>query len=94
MQAAVDCGQSVNNKSNGFHVSEPIVVLTKLCIHDDILKYVLTESSVENLKAKSRLQFFCELLFKFRGALASDNELDQLSLTALFNIIWSISFHT
>ncbi|CAF5168152.1 unnamed protein product, partial [Rotaria magnacalcarata] len=39
-------------------------------------------------------QFFCELLFKFRGALASDNELDQLSLTALFNIIWSISFHT
>ncbi|CAF5092488.1 unnamed protein product, partial [Rotaria socialis] len=34
------------------------------------------------------------LLFKFRGALASDNDLDQLSLTALFNIIWSISFHT
>ncbi|CAF3377746.1 unnamed protein product [Rotaria socialis] len=94
MQAAVDCGQSANNKSNGFHVSEPIVVLTKLCVHDDILKYILTESSVENLKAKSRMQFFCELLFKFRGALASDNDLDQLSLTALFNIIWSISFHT
>ncbi|CAF1116334.1 unnamed protein product [Rotaria sordida] len=30
---------------------------------------------------------------QFRGALANDDELDQLTLTALMNIIWSISFH-
>ncbi|CAF5097431.1 unnamed protein product, partial [Rotaria sp. Silwood1] len=66
---------------------------TKLCVHDKILQYVLNESSIKNLKAKSRIDFFCELLIKFRGALASENDLDQLSLTALFNILWSISFH-
>jgi hypothetical protein len=30
---------------------------------------------------------------KFRGALASEDDRDQLTLTALFNMIWSISFH-
>ncbi|CAF3955055.1 unnamed protein product [Rotaria sp. Silwood2] len=93
MQLVVDGGQSVDNRCNGFHVSEPIVILTKLCVHDKILKYVLNESSVINMKAKSRIDCFCELLLKFRGALASENDLDQLSLTALFNILWSISFH-
>jgi hypothetical protein len=95
MQLAVDAGQSENNKSTngGFHVSEPIVVLTKLCVHDEILNYVLNESIVNNMKAKSKVDFFCQLLMKFRGALASEDELDQLTLTALFNIVWSISFH-
>jgi hypothetical protein len=93
MQLIVDAGQSVNNKYGGFHVSEPIVVLTKLCVHDEILKYVLMESSVKNMQATSKVDLFCQLLMKFRGALASDDELDQLTLTALFNIVWSISFH-
>jgi hypothetical protein len=93
MQLAVDAGQSDTNRCNGFHVSEPIVVLTKLCVHDEILTYVLNESSVGNMQAKSKIDFFCQLLMKFRGALASEDELDQLTLTALFNIIWSISFH-
>ncbi|CAF3460845.1 unnamed protein product [Rotaria sp. Silwood1] len=93
MELIIDGGQSVDNRCKGFHVSEPIVVLTKLCVHDKILQYVLNESSIKNLKAKSRIDFFCELLIKFRGALASENDLDQLSLTALFNILWSVSFH-
>jgi hypothetical protein len=71
MQLAIDAGQSPNNKYGGFHISEAILVLTKLCVHDEILK----------------------LLMKFRGALASENDLDQLTLTAVFNILWSISFH-
>jgi hypothetical protein len=45
------------------------------------------------MQAKSKIEFFCQLLMKFRGALASENDLDQLTLTALLNIIWSISFH-
>ncbi|CAF3993925.1 unnamed protein product [Rotaria sordida] len=93
MQLIIGGGQSIDNRYEGFHVSEPIVVLTKLCVHDKILKYVLNESSIKNMKAKSRIDFFCELLIKFRGALVNDNDLDQLSLTALFNILWSISFH-
>jgi hypothetical protein len=95
MQLAVDAGQSENNKATdgGFHVSEPIVVLTKLCVHDEILKYVLHDSSVQRMQTKTRMGFFCQLLMKFRGALASENDLDQLTLTAVFNILWSISFH-
>ncbi|CAF3764478.1 unnamed protein product [Adineta steineri] len=93
MQLAVDAGQSVNYKYGGFHVSEPILVLTKLCVHDEILKYVLNESNVKGMEAKTKIEFFCKLLTKFRGALASDDDLDQLTLIALFNILWSISFH-
>jgi hypothetical protein len=93
MQLSIDAGQSDNDKHGGFHVSEPIVVLTKLCVHDEILHYVLNESTVKNMEAKTKIAFFCQLLMKFRGALASENDLDQLTLTALFNIIWSISFH-
>ena len=93
LQLLVDAGQAENDKCGEFHVSEPLVVLTKLCVHDEILFYVLNESSVKNMQAKSKVEFFCQLLTKFRGALASDNDLDQLSLTALFNMIWSISFH-
>lgn len=93
MQLAVDAGQSETDKYGGFHVSETIVVLTKLCVHDEILHYVLNESNVKNMEAKSKIEFFCLLLIKFRGALASENDIDQLTLTALFNIIWSISFH-
>jgi hypothetical protein len=93
MQLAIDAGQSGNNKYGGFHASEPIVVLTKLCVHDEILHYVLNESPVKNMKTKTKIEFFCQLLIKFRGALASENDLDQLTLTALLNIIWSISFH-
>ncbi|CAF0967863.1 unnamed protein product [Adineta ricciae] len=93
MQLAVDAGQSVQNKYRGFHVSEPIVVLTKLCIHDEILNYVLNESNVQRMEAPTKIQFFCHLLVKFRAAVATDDDLDQLTLIALFNIIWSISFH-
>ncbi|CAF3665840.1 unnamed protein product [Rotaria sp. Silwood1] len=93
MQLVIDGEQSIDYRCQGFHISEPIVVLTKLFVHDKILKYVLNESSIKNMTTKSRLNVFCQLLMKFRGALASKNDLDQLLLTALFNIIWSISFH-
>jgi hypothetical protein len=93
MQLVVDAGQSDNNKRGGFNVSEPLVVLTKLSVHDEILHYIINEAQVQNMQAKSKISFFCQLLIKFRGALAGDNNLDQLTLTAVFNMIWSISFH-
>ena len=93
MQLAVNAGQSPRDRQGGFHVSEPIVVLTKMCVHDEILKYIMNESQVKGMQAKSKVEFFCQLMMKFRGALASDNDTDQLTLVALFNIVWSISFH-
>lgn len=93
MQLAVNAGQSENNKFEGFHVSEVVVVLTKLCVHDQVLKYVMNESKVEDMDAQNQVDFFCELLVKFRGAMTGEDDLDQLTLIALFNIVWSISFH-
>ena len=93
MQLAINAGQEESSKHGGFHVSEPVVVLTKLCVHDEILNYVLNESSVRNRQAKSNVEFFCEMVIKFRGAIAGDDDLDQLTLIALLNIVWSISFH-
>ncbi|CAF1484609.1 unnamed protein product [Didymodactylos carnosus] len=92
LQTAIDASLTRNFKANGFHISEPIVVLTKLCVHDDILHYVLNEAKVTKPQT-SVIQFFSDTLISFRGALANDDETDQLTCCALFNIVWSISFH-
>ena len=77
-----------------FHLSRPIVVLTKLFVQDEILKYVLNEASVKNLPVSSKVLFFATLLVRFRGASTTDeDENNLLTLAALFNILWSISFH-
>lgn len=87
MQLVINGAESADGSAQSFHVSEPIVVLTKLFVHDEILNYVLNESKVSNMKEKSRVNVFCGLLKKYRGASTSTNDLDQLTLTALFNII-------
>ncbi|CAF3723269.1 unnamed protein product [Rotaria sp. Silwood1] len=93
MQMTVNTAQKKNHKYGDFDISEPLVVFIKLFIHDDILHYCIKESQVKNMKVSSKIVFFCDLVMQFRGALAKDDELDQLTLTALMNIIWSISFH-
>ncbi|CAF4783901.1 unnamed protein product, partial [Rotaria socialis] len=93
MQLTVNTAQKKNHKYGDFDISEPLVVLTKLFVHDDIMDYIVKDSQVKNMKTSSKIAFFCDLVLQFRGALANDDELDQLTLTALMNIIWSISFH-
>lgn len=93
IQMTVSTSQKKNHKCGDFDISEPLVVLTKLVIHDDILHYIVKESQMNNTKFSSKIAFFCDLMMQFRGALAHDDEIDQLTLTALLNIIWSISFH-
>ncbi|CAF2690391.1 unnamed protein product [Rotaria sp. Silwood2] len=93
MQMTVNTAQKKNHKYGDFDISEPLVVFTKLFVHDDIVHYCVKESQVKNMKVPSKIAFFCDLVMQFRGALANDDELDQLTLTALMNIIWSISFH-
>ncbi|CAF4653661.1 unnamed protein product [Rotaria sp. Silwood2] len=93
--------QSTINASNmddfyyaGFHISRPIIVLTKLFVQDEIITYVLAEAPVKNFPLSSKVAFFANLLIRFRGALTMDeDEANALTLTALFNILWSISFH-
>ncbi|CAF0869827.1 unnamed protein product [Rotaria sordida] len=93
MQLTVNAARKKNHKYGDFYISEPLVVFTKLFVHDDIVHYCIKESQVKNMKISSKVAFFCDLMMQFRGALVNDDELDQLTLTALMNIIWSISFH-
>lgn len=93
LQLTVNTAQKKNHKYGDFDISEPLVVLTKFFVHDDILHYVVKDCQVKNMKTPSKIAFFCDLVLQFRGALANDDEIDQLTLTALMNIIWSISFH-
>ena len=94
MQAIINASQTDECSYAGFHLSRPIVVLTKLFVQDEILKYVLNEAPVRGLQASSKVILFTGLLVRFRGAqVTNDDEKDVLTLTALFNILWSISFH-
>lgn len=93
MQLTINTARKKNHKYGDFDISEPLVVLMKLFVHDDIVNYVLKHCQVTYMKSSSKVTFFCDLVLQFRGALVNDNELDQLTLTALMNIIWSISFH-
>ncbi|CAF1382784.1 unnamed protein product [Rotaria sp. Silwood1] len=93
MQLTINTARKKNHKYGDFDISEPLVVFTKLFVHDEIIHYCIKESEVKDMKASSKIAFFCDLMMQFRGALANDDELDQRTLTALMNIIWSISFH-
>lgn len=94
MQATINATATDDCYYAGFHISRPIVVLTKLFVQDEIIKYVLDEAPVKNLSSPSKVEFFVNLLIRFRGAWTTNEDEDNaLALTALFNILWSISFH-
>ncbi|CAF3777851.1 unnamed protein product [Rotaria sordida] len=94
LQSIIDASNMDNFFYADFHISRPIVVLTKLFVQDEIIKYVLDEAPVKNFPLSSKVEFFANLLIRFRGALTMDeDEANPLTLTALFNILWSISFH-
>ncbi|CAF0998543.1 unnamed protein product [Didymodactylos carnosus] len=78
---------------NCFHISEPLIVLTKLFNNDSVLLHCLGESP-------TCLDFFCQLLIQIhcrQPSAADEHEyitvLNYLAVIALCNILWSISFH-
>ncbi|CAF4453055.1 unnamed protein product [Rotaria sp. Silwood2] len=94
LQSTINASTMDNFCYADFHISRPIVVLTKLFVQDEIIKYVFDEAPVKNFPLSSKVAFFANLLIRFRGALTMDeDEANALTLTALFNILWSISFH-
>ncbi|CAF1166748.1 unnamed protein product [Didymodactylos carnosus] len=80
-----------NFRSQDCHISELLVVFAKLFVDDNVVEYILKHSQVE-LKLPTII-FFCDLLVRFRDALLSNDPLKQLTCTAAFNIVWSISLH-
>ncbi|CAF1546663.1 unnamed protein product [Didymodactylos carnosus] len=75
---------------NCLHISEPLIVLTRLFINDEIVDYILKQDLGTN---SNIVEFFCQLLFKFYNLTRnSNNKCDQLTLLSLCNLLWSISF--
>lgn len=92
LQSVSNASKSEEYKDDGFHISEPLVVLVKLFNDDRALDYILQHAQVE-LDASSTLEFFVNLLLKFNDTVSSEKDpLKQLTCTALVNILWSVSF--
>jgi hypothetical protein len=92
LQSVSNASKSEDYKDNGFHISEPLVVLVKLFNDDRALDYILQHAQVE-LDASSTLEYFINLLLKFNSAVRSEIDLlKNLTCTALVNILWSVSF--
>lgn len=75
----------------GYHISEPLIALMKLCTNDNIIHYILHQDQC--------LIFFCTTLKAFLNDMENQTiensclDLDILAIMALANILWSISFH-
>ncbi|CAF1254727.1 unnamed protein product [Didymodactylos carnosus] len=91
LQTVIDASLSDDySDKEGYHISEPLAVFVQLFIDDHILDYVLQHQVPVIIL--SSVQLFSNLLIRFCSL--TDNDLKaQLTCLALFNILWSISFH-
>jgi hypothetical protein len=80
----------------GFHVSEFLSVLVKLFVVEErTLDYILCHAETEPPSdLSSTIRLFSSLLLSFGDALNKNNQLEQFTLIAVLNILWSISFQT
>lgn len=94
LQTTINASTAKQYRYNGFHVSEPLAVLVKLFVDDTTIDYVMNRAETyPPSNPTSTIQLFSDLLIRFRVALTENNRLDQFTFIALFNILWSISFH-
>ncbi|CAF1502375.1 unnamed protein product [Adineta ricciae] len=76
--------------SDGWHISEPSIVLVRLICYERTLDYILQHAQVE-FDADSIVKFFIELFLNFHKQVQQNDPLKLSTLTALCNILWSIS---
>ncbi|CAF1077800.1 unnamed protein product [Didymodactylos carnosus] len=94
LDLTIEASQSATLRTNTLlHISELLVVLTKIFVNDDVVDYILKYAQVKNhILSQSRVQFFCDLLIRTKID-NQNNSLLQLTCITLFNILWSISFN-
>lgn len=100
LQITIDIAKNINPSplSNPtFHISEPLIVLVRLFIHDESLHYVLTQAKTDPSSSfSSTIQLFIDLLIRFhpnKNLINNCENNNELTFVALLNIFWSISFH-
>ncbi|CAF1040417.1 unnamed protein product [Rotaria sordida] len=94
LQLVMNATKSDEYRHDGFHVSEPLAVMVKMFVVEErTLDYVLCHAETEpSSDMFSTIHLFASLLFDFSQALKGTNRLEQFTLIAIFNILWSISF--
>jgi hypothetical protein len=94
LQITMAASTAERYRYNDFHVSEPLAVLVRLFVDDATFDYVMNQAKTNppsNLT--STIKLFSDLLIHFCAALTEKDRLEQFTVIALFNILWSISFH-
>ena len=94
LQLVINASQAERYRYNGLHVSEPLGVLVKMFVVEErTLDYVLSHAETKpSSDSISTIQLFLQLFFSFSEAFQSSDRLEQFTLIALLNILWSISF--
>jgi hypothetical protein len=94
LQITMNASTAERYRYNGFHVSEPLAVLVKLFVDDATFDYVMNQAETDPpSNPTSTIKLFSDLLIRFHVVLTEKHRLDQFTFIALFNILWSISFH-
>lgn len=94
LQITINASSAERYRFNGFHVSESLAVLVKLFVDDATFDYVMNQAETDPpSNPTSIINLFSDLLIRFHVVLTDKNHLDQFTFIALFNILWSISFH-
>ncbi|CAF3090716.1 unnamed protein product [Rotaria sp. Silwood2] len=80
--------------TTGFHVSEPLAVMVKLFVVDErTLDYILCNAKTDPPSdISSTISQLSWLLVVFYNAREKNDQLTQITLIAIMNILWSISF--
>jgi hypothetical protein len=94
LQLVIDASKGNQYRSDGIHVSEPLCVLVKMFVVEErTLDYVLCHAETEPPSDMlSTIQLFISLFLAFSNAIKSTDRLEQFTLIAILNILWSISF--
>ncbi|CAF1141541.1 unnamed protein product [Rotaria sp. Silwood1] len=94
LQLVMNAAKNARRRSNGFHISESLAVMAKMFVVEErTLDYILCNAETEpSSDTISTIRLFITLLIEFRNALKGTGRLEQFTLIALLNILWSISF--
>ncbi|CAF1469780.1 unnamed protein product [Rotaria sordida] len=83
--------KSTGFRYEGCHISELFLVLMKLCTNDNVIDYILQQNQYQTIFLATLKTFLSDIE---NEKLNDDNfDMNVLTIMALANIIWSISYH-
>lgn len=94
LQVIINASTNEEFKCQAFHISEPLAVLVKLFVDDATFDYIMNKAQTKPpSNSTSTIRLFSDLLVRFYDLQKEDHHFNRFTFIALFNILWSISFH-